>query len=68
MLLKDLTMTRDEVKECFGIKETTLLKWVNQGRLPAPTYCGRRAVWFKDSIDKVIQAMRTEAERNLRKR
>lgn len=65
MTMSEQIMTRDDVKEYFGIKETTLCKMISTGQLPLPTHLGRKTIWFKSSIEKAVDCMRRASERTM---
>ena len=67
MTLAERVLTRDEVKAFFGIRETTLCKWVNACRIPKPIRMGRKTVWFKESIEAAMAAMQCKSEKGLKK-
>ena len=57
-----------EVAKIFSISESTVVRWVKQGRLPQPIRLGvNRIVWCREEIDHGIDKMK-EQERGFRQR
>lgn len=56
----DGMISRDELKELFGIKENALCNWMKKGILPRPVSFGRRTYWFKEVVELVLQRMKDE--------
>ena len=60
-------ISRQQLKDALGIGETTLCKWVKQGKVPAPIRIGLSTYWFDDAVEKTLETLRRRSEKNLRK-
>lgn len=60
------TLTVEDVMEFFSISKTTVYKMVGAGRLPRPFKMGRKNLWLKSSIEKVVLGIEKKSESNLR--
>lgn len=49
-------ISKPELAQLLLISTRTVDYWVRIGRLPKPGYLGRRAIWKRDEIDRVIAA------------
>ena len=56
----DGMISRAELKELFGIKESALCAWMQKGILPRPVILGRGSYWFKEVVDLALQRMKDE--------
>lgn len=43
-----------DVQKLFGIGQSTMYEYINQGVLPKPIKLGRTSVWLRNEIDAVI--------------
>jgi predicted DNA-binding transcriptional regulator AlpA len=50
---RDGRMSQKEVEDALDISKQCVYNWIKSGRLPKPTYIGRRKYWATD----VIKAM-----------
>lgn len=64
----DGLMSRAEVKDFFGIGETTLCSWLKRGWLPIPLRFGRATYWFRDSLDLTLSILKNKSEQGLRRK
>lgn len=55
----------DEMMTLLGVSRAGLYKMVADGRLPKSVRIGRKAKWFKASVEKVLLTMSANAEQNL---
>ena len=44
-----------EVAGIFGVKLTTIQRWVRLGQLPKPMRFGKRPVWSADTIRDIVR-------------
>lgn len=58
-------LTREDMKQLFGISDTVLWRRVKSGELPEPTKLGRRQQWFRSSVERAVAESRRYSERNL---
>lgn len=51
--------------DLLGVSRAGLYKMVADGRLPKSVRIGRKAKWFRASVEKVLLTMSANAEQNL---
>jgi len=44
-----------DVQKLFGIGQSTMYEYIQQGILPRPIKLGRTSIWLKSEIDTVIE-------------
>jgi len=44
-----------DVQKLFGIGQSTMYEYIQQGILPRPIKLGRTSIWLKSEIDVVIE-------------
>ena len=43
-----------DIQEMFGIGQSTMYEYIQQGILPQPIKLGRTSIWLKSEIDEVV--------------
>ena len=51
-----------DIQEIFGIGQSTMYEYIQQGILPKPIKLGRTSIWLKSEIDEVIEKQKTARE------
>jgi len=51
-----------DIQKIFGIGQSTMYEYIQQGILPKPIKLGRTSIWLKDEIDAVIEERKLARE------
>ena len=49
-----------DVQKIFGIGQSTMYEYINQGILPKPIKLGRTSIWIKSEIDEVNETIKMD--------
>lgn len=47
--LSELTITRKEIAEAYGVKEEQISNWASQGNFPLPLM-GKKYLWSREAV------------------
>lgn len=53
---KKLISARDTAA-FYGIGQSTLWRWINEGRIPQPIRIGRRTFWDSDTLNQHVASL-----------
>lgn len=51
-----------DIQEMFGIAQSTMYEYIQQGILPKPIKLGRTSIWLKSEIDEVVEKQKLARE------
>ncbi len=51
-----------DIQKIFGIGQSTMYEYIQQGILPKPIKLGRTSIWLKEEIDAVIEERKLARE------